>query len=236
MINLFFFFFEKIKQTTCSEKACPFMELKLFGSSPRTLCTVVTSSLTASLCSVFHIASECLPTLANGRMRKSSSVKGVDLVRGQDIVLTKGMERPHVLLTLLHNWYFTHELWMRIALYRFWWLFIRHILYHKLSTSPKALVVGGAGSRLLYWDFMQELKVASVVCRKQLRFMWYCWQCLTEWCLAQREDHCPKLSPCLCGLSGLVSCSNSMPCLHFRQVEHAFLMLLLFLNCSQSSG
>ena len=116
---------------------------------------------------------------------------------------------------------------MRIALYRFWWLFIRHILYHKLSTSPKALVVGGAESRLLYWDFMQELKVASVVCRKQLRFMWYCWQCLTEWCLAQREDHCPKLSPCLCGLSGLVSCCNSMPCLHFRQMEHAFLMLLL---------
>lgn len=53
-------FFWKIKQTTCSEKACPFMELKLFGSSPRTLCTVVTSSLTASLCSVFHIASRVL--------------------------------------------------------------------------------------------------------------------------------------------------------------------------------
>lgn len=201
----------------------------------RTLCTVVTSSLTASLCSVFHIASECLPTLANGRMRKSSSVKGVDLVRGQDIVLLKKVWRGRMSFKPFST--------IGISLMSFGWELLctdlvtlhRHILYHKLSTSPKALVVGGAGSRLLYWDFMQELKVASVVCRKQFDLCDIV-TCLTEWCLAQREDHCPKLQSCLCGLSGLVSCSNSMPCLHFRQVEHAFLMLLLFLNCSQSSG
>lgn len=69
---VFFFFFGKNKANHMLGKSMPIYETKALWFLTK---DIVYRGVQQPSCSVFHIASECLPTLANGRMRKSSSVK-----------------------------------------------------------------------------------------------------------------------------------------------------------------
>lgn len=127
---------------------------------------------------------------------------------------SKGVERLHVLQIILHKCILLTELWMRIVqilvtLHKA--SIVQIFCINELSTGPRALLVGGNGYRLLLGklsllrfysgtkgDFTSELRVASVACRKQLRFMCFCLQYLTEWCLAHGQQTTAQSSVPVC--------------------------------------